>query len=70
MYLRTGLWAAGFGLAIGSPLVVEITQDRGSAPAAVRHRAACDVAARPEFYLSRFGHRSSSSSRHAEQISR
>ena len=32
--------AAGFGLAIGSPLVVEIAQDRSRAPAALRRRAA------------------------------
>jgi hypothetical protein len=32
-------------LVIGSLLVVEITQDRGGAPLAIRRRAFCDVAA-------------------------
>jgi len=46
---------SGIYLVIGSLLVVEIAQDRSGAPAALRRRAFCDVAARPELHFPRPG---------------
>jgi hypothetical protein len=50
-------------LVIGSLLVIEIAQDRGGAPAALRRRAFRDVAAGPELCYSRFAHKNSPRSR-------